>query len=362
MTKEFKMKPTLYVLVGVPGSGKSTWAKKHHSEAILISTDHYVEKIAAEKNSTYSEVFDSAIQPAIASMLGDVLIAEGSSSDVVWDQTSVNVKSRAKKFEYFKNHRFVAVVFETPPMEELKKRLASRPGKHIPDGVLASMIKNFQEPTLDEGFAEIIHVLYVQKSTWVASDIHMNHLNILQYCPHRWINNDGYSPPTWDDVAEMNEKIISNWNSDVQPGDDVFIIGDVALGQIVKAPDLIRRLNGTKYLIAGNHDVTLKKLIANNPGQYDDLFVWIKESYMLTWKYGDQKVQIYMHHFPHASWPHMSDGKSIHLHGHLHGNPSGVTGRIFDVGIDGNNLHPHILNNVVAELLKITDIRHHHQN
>ncbi len=43
-------KPIAYVLVGFPGSGKSTWAKNHPQKLPIASTDSYIEDCAAEKN------------------------------------------------------------------------------------------------------------------------------------------------------------------------------------------------------------------------------------------------------------------------------------------------------------------------
>jgi tRNA uridine 5-carbamoylmethylation protein Kti12 len=47
-------------------------------------------------------------------------------------------------------------VFPTPPEDELKRRLGSRPGKNIPDNVIKKMIKGFTLPTPEEGFDEIV--------------------------------------------------------------------------------------------------------------------------------------------------------------------------------------------------------------
>jgi gluconate kinase len=46
-------------------------------------------------------------------------------------------------------------VFKTPAWPELKRRLASRPGKTIPRKVVKSMIHNFEQPSEEEGFTEI---------------------------------------------------------------------------------------------------------------------------------------------------------------------------------------------------------------
>jgi len=51
--------------------------------------------------------------------------------------------------------RFAQVGDNTPEHEELMRRLTSRPGKEIPDHIIASMISSFEMPTEDEGFKEI---------------------------------------------------------------------------------------------------------------------------------------------------------------------------------------------------------------
>lgn len=147
----------MYVLVGVPGSGKSTWVKSQDwaAECAYISTDGFVDEYAASVNKTYSEVFDEYMPTAISLMVDAVAQAVAQGKDIIWDQTSTTVKSRRNKFRSVPGYDAIAVVFETPPTDELNKRLASRPGKDIPDYVMRSMISGFQYPTLEEGFSEI---------------------------------------------------------------------------------------------------------------------------------------------------------------------------------------------------------------
>ena len=74
---------------------------------------------------------------------------------IIWDQTSTTVKSRARKFNMLPDYEHVAVVFKTPEHKELMRRLMSRPGKEIPEHVIASMIASWEDPTEEEGFSEI---------------------------------------------------------------------------------------------------------------------------------------------------------------------------------------------------------------
>jgi len=155
--------PKLYVLVGVPASGKSTWVSKQDwdlSKVAYISTDVYVEDHAKKIGKTYSEVFKDFMPDAIAMMMEDVRAAKREGKDIIWDQTSTTLASRRRKFASLPEYDAIAVVFETPEKEELARRLASRPGKEIPQEVIEQMAFDLkmEPPTLEEGFKEIRYV------------------------------------------------------------------------------------------------------------------------------------------------------------------------------------------------------------
>ena len=149
--------PKVYMLIGVPGSGKSTWIKNQAwaKGMPVVSTDYFVEEEAKRQGKTYSEVFDEYMPIAVRLMVNQALICQANNKDVIWDQTSTTVNSRKKKFNTLPGYEHIAVVFRTPDAEELAKRLASRPGKNIPEAVMKNMIDNFEMPTEEEGFKEI---------------------------------------------------------------------------------------------------------------------------------------------------------------------------------------------------------------
>jgi predicted kinase len=148
-----------YQLIGVPASGKSTWIESQDwvSTCACVSTDKWVELYAKEVGKTYNEVFDLYMPTAVDLMAKEVVVAREAGQDIIWDQTSTTVKSRARKFNMLKDYEHIAVIFKTPDKEELAKRLSSRPGKNIPDHVMRSMIDNFEMPTEEEGFIQIWH-------------------------------------------------------------------------------------------------------------------------------------------------------------------------------------------------------------
>ena len=149
------------VLVGLPGTGKSTWLQKeglNEKACFIYSTDLYLESIAAELGKTYSEVhgeyFDEA-QKFMNDGLREAIKAIKGGGTIVWDQTNLGVKKRKSILSKFgKDWKKTAVIFNVTP--DIAERLASRPGKVIPEATLKAMAASYTEPTLDEGFDEII--------------------------------------------------------------------------------------------------------------------------------------------------------------------------------------------------------------
>lgn len=147
----------LYMLIGVPGSGKTTWIKNNKHNAVVLSTDDYIERVADKQGKTYSEVFKDAIGPASDQMEKDLIQATRNDQDIIWDQTNLTAKVRKQKLQRIpKSYKKIAVYFSVP--QDLRDRLASRPGKTIPEPVIISMINQLQPPTKEEGFDEVVAV------------------------------------------------------------------------------------------------------------------------------------------------------------------------------------------------------------
>lgn len=90
------------------------------------------------------------------------------------------------------------------------------------------------------------------RDIWVISDTHFRHANILKFkdgATGRLIRGDRFA-----DVDAMDEHMIECWNSVVKPGDIVYHLGDVVLGDYDWFKHNWPRLNGSKRLIVGNHD------------------------------------------------------------------------------------------------------------
>lgn len=86
---------------------------------------------------------------------------------------------------------------------------------------------------------------------YLISDLHLDHENIIEYCDR-----------PFEDVEEMNDVLIKNWNDTVNPNDEVIFGGDLTIaGTAAAFLKWIERLNGEIVFIVGNHDRTvIKKL------------------------------------------------------------------------------------------------------
>ena len=134
---------------------------------------------------------------------------------------------------------------------------------------------------------------------WFTSDLHFFHDRILEFHPKR-------KKIFGDTVEKAKEAMIQLWNSRVNKKDTIYILGDLAFGEVEDKRKLFQRLNGNKVLILGNHDKVPDHLMC---------------------------------HFPMLSWEHKDKG-SVMIHGHCHGkvdkiNTDSKELRV-DVGIDGN--------------------------
>ncbi len=90
---------------------------------------------------------------------------------------------------------------------------------------------------------------YFYMRRFIIADTHFGHENIIKY-ENRPFNN----------VEEMNDRLIQLWNSTVSKDDLVYVLGDFTLSRRkVIISELVKKLNGRKVLIMGNHDTRKPK-------------------------------------------------------------------------------------------------------
>lgn len=151
--------PTVTVMVGLPGSGKSTCIQSVYADPNLFvySTDHLLEVAAKELELTYNDVFDDLIKSVTRAADTSLAAAIKQNKDVVWDQTNCTVKKRATILRKFPASYLKLCVCFVPPQnaveqQELNRRLDNRPGKTIPAHITRNMASSFVMPTTEEGF------------------------------------------------------------------------------------------------------------------------------------------------------------------------------------------------------------------
>ena len=84
---------------------------------------------------------------------------------------------------------------------------------------------------------------------FVISDTHFSHRNSWE--KFKLPNGDPLRPFT--STEEMDEAMVERWNAKVGPHDVVYHLGDVAIAR--KGLEFVKRLNGKKRLVRGNHDI-----------------------------------------------------------------------------------------------------------
>jgi predicted kinase len=161
----FKSKtPQLILLVGLPGSGKSTFVNNYRlkKHGIVASTDDIIERYAKEHDLNYSQAFQKVnFKEVDQEMRNNIIEAGKKGENIIVDQTNISDKSRRSKIDLVpKSYEKHAVVF-WPEIQEVYKRLEKREketGKHIPQKVINSMLSNYVPPSEREGFKSIIFI------------------------------------------------------------------------------------------------------------------------------------------------------------------------------------------------------------
>lgn len=135
---------------------------------------------------------------------------------------------------------------------------------------------------------------------YVCSDLHLGHSNIIKYCNR-----------PYDNIEEMDNILIDNWNSVVNEDDTVFFLGDFCLGNREKIISYGNRLKGNKILIMGNHDRS-SKTVYKEAG-FSQIY---KEEVVMRFDEYDMTI-----HFSH----HRKSNEDTHyfnLYGHQHDRPT----------------------------------------
>lgn len=132
----------------------------------------------------------------------------------------------------------------------------------------------------------------------------------------------------------MDEAMAGSWNARIAPGDEVWHLGDFAVGpKPERIRTLLDRLAGTRHLVTGNNDTPTTTALEgwSSVQSYTELEL--------------DGVGLVLCHYPFRSWRNMHRGW-LNLHGHSHGRLKPMP-RQHDVGVDAQAFRPVTL----AELL-----------
>jgi len=149
---------TLYITVGLPGSGKSTYAKN-------FIKDKDIEYLSSDSlRAVYGK--DETDQSVTSIVFGhikrkvDESLKDG--KNVLVDATSVNRKERSDYINTAKKYgaKVVAIVFkmDRQGLIDRNKKRGEQGGRVVPDFVIDKMLNKFEEPSYSEGIDVIIYV------------------------------------------------------------------------------------------------------------------------------------------------------------------------------------------------------------
>lgn len=144
----------LYIMCGVPGSGKSTFLNNHVNKdtSIIVSRDEIRFSIVKPDEDYFSheqevcKIFWKKINEGLAS-----------GKNVFADQTSLTKKSRAWLLQHIKGYHHANIVWIDETLETCLERNEKRKGTHayVPPFKVNQMFNNFVEPTIKEGFYRV---------------------------------------------------------------------------------------------------------------------------------------------------------------------------------------------------------------
>lgn len=182
---------------------------------------------------------------------------------------------------------------------------------------------------------------------YFTADLHLGHTNIIGYCNRPFAS-----------VDDMNEALLTAWSETVCPNDEVWVLGDLALGRTVEMLALAEYLPGRKLLVPGNHDrcwAGNKKGVEKWRVEYEAVGFTVVDAPVKMWL-ADKTVLALLDHFPYEGDSRNVDRYLSHrpadmggwlLHGHVHERWR-QRGRQVNVGVDAWDGRPVAETEIVA--------------
>lgn len=171
---------------------------------------------------------------------------------------------------------------------------------------------------------------------FLTSDLHMGH-------DREFI----WKVRGYESVSAMNTAQVQKWNSIIEDEDDVYILGDVILGDTSNI-EFIKQLKGRIHIVLGNHDTaTREKMYRELPGVVEVAEIGIRLKYK-------------KHHFVLTHYPMLTGNlereslkqMTLNLYGHTHQTSNFYNDMpfMYHVGVDSHNGYPVLLDDIIEEM------------
>ena len=173
---------------------------------------------------------------------------------------------------------------------------------------------------------------------WFSADLHLNHNKPFIYETRGFQN-----------IYEMNEKIISNYNEVIQHDDTIYLLGDLCLGGTDYVKDnhkLLSQLKGHIHIIRGNHDTDNRIELYHNLYNIES----IEAAAFLRYN----KYHFFLCHFPACTTNFDDDKRSLTqrtlcLAGHTHSKELFEPCGSYNVSVDAHNCYPVPIEQIILD-------------
>ena len=174
--------------------------------------------------------------------------------------------------------------------------------------------------------------------------------------PHIWITSDWHfchdrefiwKTRGFSSIEDMNEFIINAHNAIVRSDEDVYVLGDLMLGNSEKGIGCIKRMNGKLHIVRGNHDTDSRWKM------YSELPNVVEQSNAIIFKYN--KHHFYLSHYPTLTGNLEKESltqMTLNLFGHTHQQANFYMDMpfMYHVGVDSHKCFPVNLNDIIYEM------------
>ena len=148
-------------------------------------------------------------------------------------------------------------------------------------------------------------------------------------------------------IEEHDAEIIKRWNEVVTAEDDVYILGDLMLGDNAHGIQCLSQLNGKLHILTGNHCTAARQKLYHT---LENMVEFCGCATTIKYK----KKQLYLSHYPTITSnmeanPHQA---VFNLYGHTHQTTNFYNGQpfMYHVGVDSHNCYPVLLDDVITEI------------